>query len=73
MGFKLEGLVMPTLVSSDILATGSELTMPRIATLCMSQVAYFPDYKYPIVLFCVQRPLELRFRVCSGLELENEK
>lgn len=56
-------MVMPMLVSSDFLATRSELTMPRTATLGVSRVACFPDAKLPIILFRVQRPLEiLRFQ-----------
>lgn len=62
--------------SSDFLATGSELTMPRIFhSLNVSHAACFPDCKLPVLLLCVQRPLEiLRYSVCAlELELENEE
>lgn len=68
VGFELEGMVMPMPVSSDFLATGSELTMPRVPPfLSRSHVADFPGCKLLILLFSVQRPLEiLRISMCTG-------
>lgn len=74
-GAELEGLVMPMLVSSDFMATGLELTMPRVATLwvCPKWLISLTVNR-PSFSFVCRDLWKYWDSVCAlGLELQNEE